>query len=411
MEDIDVPAYFICPISLLIMKDPVTAITGITYDRESIEHWLLTADDASCPVTKQPLPRDSDLTPNHTLRRLIQAWCTANADLGIDRIPTPKSILSISDVLKLHRQLNSPQLYMHALKTMDVLVNENEKNRKCMAEAGSARAMVLLIVKCWKGNRNVGIEEAFRVLHLTWKPSLDNIEMVKENFDLIESILWILQADHKVDNTYVVVKHFAIFVLKAITEVASSSLLERLENKFFYVIVKMLRDYCTMFEQATKTVVHVLLNVVPWGRNRIKIVEANAVFELIELELGHPGKHVTELIICLLAGLCACADGRAQFLKHAGGIAFVSKRILRVSPVTDDRAVHILTSIARHSATEEVVVEMLNVGAVAKLCMVIQADCDDNLKKKARGILKLHNNAWSNSPCIADYLFTKFAGN
>ncbi|KAK1354527.1 U-box domain-containing protein [Heracleum sosnowskyi] len=86
MEDIDVPAYFICPISLLIVKDPVTAITGITYDRESNEHWLLTADDASCPVTKQPLPRDFDLTPNHTLRRLIQAWCTANADHAIHHV-------------------------------------------------------------------------------------------------------------------------------------------------------------------------------------------------------------------------------------------------------------------------------------------------------------------------------------
>ncbi|KAK1354526.1 hypothetical protein POM88_047782 [Heracleum sosnowskyi] len=265
---------------------------------------------------------------------------------------------------------------------MFLLTRTKRIGNACMAEAGSARAMVLLIVKCWKGNRNVGIEEEFRVLHLTWKPSLDNIEMVKENFELIESILWILQVDHKANNTYVVVKHFAILVLKTITEVASSSLLERFQNNFFYVIVKMLRDYCTMFEQATKTVVHVLLNVVPWGRNRIKIVEANVVFELIELELGHPA-----------------------------GIAIVSKKILRVSPVTDDRAVHLLTSIARHSATEEVLVEMLNVGDVAKLCMVIQADSEDNSKKKAREILKLHNNAWSNSPCIADYLFTKFAGN
>jgi hypothetical protein len=71
MDDIEVPYYFICPISLQIMKDPVTAITGITYDRESIEHWLFISKNTTCPVTKQPLPRDSGLTPNHTLRRLI----------------------------------------------------------------------------------------------------------------------------------------------------------------------------------------------------------------------------------------------------------------------------------------------------------------------------------------------------
>ncbi|GMJ03356.1 plant U-box 23 [Hibiscus trionum] len=87
MDDIEVPTYFICPISLQIMKDPVTAATGITYDRESIEHWLLTCKNTTCPVTQQPLPPDSDLTPNHTLRRLIQAWCIDNASLGVDRIP------------------------------------------------------------------------------------------------------------------------------------------------------------------------------------------------------------------------------------------------------------------------------------------------------------------------------------
>ncbi|KZV30561.1 hypothetical protein F511_05711 [Dorcoceras hygrometricum] len=33
----------------------------------------------------------SDLTPNHMPRRLIQAWCVANAKSGIERIPTPES--------------------------------------------------------------------------------------------------------------------------------------------------------------------------------------------------------------------------------------------------------------------------------------------------------------------------------
>ena len=408
MEDIDVPTYFICPISLQIMKDPVTVITGITYDRESIEQWLATAEESLCPVTKQPLPQDSDVTPNHTLRRLIQAWCTANADLGIDRIPTPKSVLSMSHVLKLNRQLKAPNLCLGALKIMDGLANESEKNRKCMAEAGTASAVVSVIVKCFRERRNVGLEEAVRVLHLTWKPSPDNIRVVHDNFDIIESILWILQDDHE---NLVELKHLAVLVLKTISEVASSNLMERLQYTLFDVIVATLREYRTSDHQATKALLHVLGLVLPWGRNRMKIIEAGAIYELIELELMHPGKHVTELIFCLLADLCACADGRAHLLNHAAGIAVVSKRILRISPVTDDRAVDILVMIARHSSIKEVVAEMLSVGAVAKMCLMIQADCDDNLKKKARGVLKLHSNAWRASPCINDYIFTKFAGN
>ena len=34
-------AHFRCPISLELMKDPGMALTGITYDRESVERWLV----------------------------------------------------------------------------------------------------------------------------------------------------------------------------------------------------------------------------------------------------------------------------------------------------------------------------------------------------------------------------------
>lgn len=88
-EEIEIPNYFICPISLEIMKDPVTTVSGITYDRQSIVQWLEKVP--SCPVTKQPLPLDSDLTPNHMLRRLIQHWCVENATRGVARIPTPRA--------------------------------------------------------------------------------------------------------------------------------------------------------------------------------------------------------------------------------------------------------------------------------------------------------------------------------
>ncbi|RZS00219.1 hypothetical protein BHM03_00029877 [Ensete ventricosum] len=49
-----------------------------------------------CPVTKQPLPRDSDLTPDHALRLLIQAWCVVNASRGVERIATASPSLGCS---------------------------------------------------------------------------------------------------------------------------------------------------------------------------------------------------------------------------------------------------------------------------------------------------------------------------
>lgn len=403
MEEIDIPQYFLCPISLQIMRDPVTTITGITYDRESIEQWLRTAEEATCPVTKQPLPIDSDLTPNHMLRRLIQAWCTAHAKYGIDRIPTPKSPLSKSHVFKLIRNLKIPEIRNESLKKMMELANENEKNRKCMAEAGAAKSMIFFIIKCFKEEKIDCLFEALAILNFTWNPSIENKQIVKENYnDVIESLRWILRLE--MDN-YTVVKTHAAKILKFVIEVISSSLVEQLETSFFADMVQIIRS--NFSHQSVKAVLNVMITSCPWGRNRLKIIESNAIFELIERELGNCDKKISELILCLLAQLCSFADGRAEVLKHAGAIAMISKRILRISPAADDQAVHIFALIARFSATQEVLIEMLRVGAVSKLCMVLQADCESYLKKKAREILRLHSNVWSNSPCIQVYLLTR----
>ncbi|KAI9082505.1 hypothetical protein K1719_035374 [Acacia pycnantha] len=67
------------------IKDPITVTSGITYNRESIEKLLFSGKNNTCPVTRLPLSvsDSSDLVPNHTLRRLIQSWCTINASHGI----------------------------------------------------------------------------------------------------------------------------------------------------------------------------------------------------------------------------------------------------------------------------------------------------------------------------------------
>lgn len=273
------------------------------------------------------------------------------------------------------------------------------------------KAMFMFIIKCFKdggyyGHHNPsGIEESLLILNLTWTTPTPEIKLlINQNFDIIDSLTWVLECDSNHINDHVAMKTHAMLLMKSIIEFTSSNLLERLKHDFFNLIIKVIRDRIS--HKAIKAALHVLIDVCPWGRNRQKIVESGAVFELIQLELERPEKKTTELIFSLLAHLCSCADGRSEFLGHAGGIAMVTKRLLRVSPGTDDRAVQILALIAKFSGTKDVLMEMLRVGAVSKLCMVIQADCATYLKAKARGVLRLHSNVWNNSPCIAVYLLT-----
>ncbi|EOY08489.1 PREDICTED: E3 ubiquitin-protein ligase PUB24 [Theobroma cacao] len=406
MDDIEVPKYFVCPISLQIMKDPVTAITGITYDRESIEQWLLKGKNTSCPVTQQPLPRDSDLTPNHTLRRLIQAWCTENASLGVDRIPTPKPSVDKFHFRKLIKELDKhPDSKMEALRELDLLAAKNERNRKYMVEAGVPKAMLSFIVNCFKEDCVNGLEEALSVLSLIRIPSAEANLSLNEKDEIIKSLIWVLGCESK---TQVTVKSHAALVLKTIIETASSILLERLEPQFFETAVGVLTQRSRVTQQGMNAALHVLLDVCPWGRNRLMMVESGAVSALIELELGSPERRTTELILGILFHLCSCADGRAEFLSHKGGVAVVTKRIMRVSPTADDRAVLILSLISKFSATNLVLHEMLEVGTVTKLCMLLQGDGATYLKDKAMEILRSHSDEWQKFRCINITLLTRY---
>ncbi|PPE01626.1 hypothetical protein GOBAR_DD01343 [Gossypium barbadense] len=336
------------------MKDPVTATTGITYDRESIEQWLLTCKNTSCPVTQQPLPPESDLTPNHTLRRLIQSWCTENASLGVDRIPTPKPSVDKSHFFKLIKQLQQPGSNIKALQELDFLAAKNERNRKFMVETGVPKALLSFIVNCFEETSAQGFAEALRVLVFIRIPLAEaKIFLQEYNDQIIKSLIWVLGCEFKPQ------------------------------------------------VMGMNAALHALLIACPWGRNRLMMVESGAVSALIELELGSPEKRTTELIVGILFHLCCCADGRAEFLSHKGGLAVVAKRIMKVSPTADDRAVFILSLISKFVATNSVLEEMVEVGTVTKLCMMLQVDSTaPYLKEKAMGILRSHTDEWRKFPCI-----------
>ena len=63
-----------------IMKDPHVAADGFSYELEAINEWLSTGHDTS-PMTNLRLIH-TDLTPNRTLRSLIQDWQNKTSGRG-----------------------------------------------------------------------------------------------------------------------------------------------------------------------------------------------------------------------------------------------------------------------------------------------------------------------------------------
>jgi hypothetical protein len=92
---------------------------------------------------------------------LIQSWCTQNASLCIDRIPTPKPPLTKTHVQKLLKELKDSRLQLKSLMQLELLAAENERNRKCLLESGVPKGMIMFIVDCYKKGKILeGVEEA-----------------------------------------------------------------------------------------------------------------------------------------------------------------------------------------------------------------------------------------------------------
>ncbi|XP_045786130.1 E3 ubiquitin-protein ligase PUB23-like [Trifolium pratense] len=438
-QEIEVSPFFLCPISLQLMKDPVTVSTGITYDRQSIEKWLFSSQNQTCPVTKQQLTHDDNdliiLTPNHTLRRLIQAWCTINTSYGIQRIPTPKPPTTKSLIEKHLKDASdssdSPHLLIQSLKNLKTIASESETNRRCIESAGAVEFLASIVTKnntsssssCSSSTTEFEVESTilddddiegfpfdFRVdaedeainilynLHLTEQGLITLLNF--KNGEFLESLLRLLQKANYDSRTY------SVYLLKSMSKVADPTKLVNLKTEFFVELVQLLKDQIST--KASKATLQTLIQLVEFGRNRIKAIESGCVNVLIELLLDCKERKPCEMILVLLEKLCQCADGRYELLSHGCGLAIVSKKILRVSTLANDRAVRILLSISRFSATHFVVQEMVRIGVVAKLCLVLEVDSGNKAKEKAREILKLHAKSWRNSHCIPFNLLASY---
>ncbi|XP_064644227.1 WD repeat, SAM and U-box domain-containing protein 1-like isoform X2 [Lineus longissimus] len=71
-QESGIPNEFLCPITCEMMKEPVIASDGYTYERVAIAAWM-TKGKQNSPMTNAPLPNKT-LTPNRSLKMLIQRY-------------------------------------------------------------------------------------------------------------------------------------------------------------------------------------------------------------------------------------------------------------------------------------------------------------------------------------------------
>ncbi|CAL5027577.1 unnamed protein product [Urochloa decumbens] len=438
---VEVPQFFVCPISLEVMRDPVTLSSGITYDRDSIERWVFTDGHGDCPVTKLPLGAGDlqEPTPNHTLRRLIQSWCAAHA---VERFPTPRPpvdadrVAAILDAAARATKRGGgggggrpdEEELLAALRELADIVGESDRNRRCVETAPGAVEFLVSVLKNRAKKPLLAAsqqeesaatspeEAALSILH-SLKPSEETLKrLLDSSDDLIDALASVLRWPSHRARTQ------GMHLLKAALAAAHPSRLATASADLIEAVVGVVATDMAAAAppKAVKLALHVLCRLCPWGRNRIKAVEAGAMSALIELLLdqgcgnggaGGGGKRAGELAAVAIDHLCGCAEGRQELVSHPAGLAAVARAATRLSssPAGTESAVRALHAVARHAATPAVLQEMLAVGVVARLLFLVQAGAaGDRPRERAREMLKMHAKVWRGSPCLASHLASSY---
>uniref|UniRef100_A0A0E0KUI1 U-box domain-containing protein n=1 Tax=Oryza punctata TaxID=4537 RepID=A0A0E0KUI1_ORYPU len=410
------PPLFLCPISMELMEDPVTVATGVTYDRRSIERWFFKYGKTTCPATMQRLA-SFDLTPNHTLKRVISSWLDRASSSSSSSPSTAGAPATSSSSNALARErlpsvlagIEETPFKATALKNLKSCMAGDEAAREDFVACGGIQVLGRVMTQALAESCAGGDFSAFR--------TCEEAAAVLATLPLSDdaSVELLLKPECMRPVSVLVQRGSAearLHAMSMISKISRASVRDWTTAVDVDDMVKALLELLSDGASAklSSRALDVLLDVTARSRGarRAKAVELGAVHVLVELLLD-ADRHVAERSLLLLKRMCKCPEGRLAFAEHGLAVAAVARAVLRVSGLATRLAVNVLWLVACAAAPAERVLEDMVVGgAMAKLLVLMQVESSPSTKAKAVKMLRAHGAFWRQYPCfptdLKDYL-------
>uniref|UniRef100_A0A0D9YWP8 U-box domain-containing protein n=1 Tax=Oryza glumipatula TaxID=40148 RepID=A0A0D9YWP8_9ORYZ len=411
------PQLFLCPISMELMEDPVTVSTGVTYDRRSIEEWLFVYGRTTCPATMQPLS-NFDLTPNHTLKRVISSWLdrgssssspsTSTLSSPIHELATPLSrALEQERLLAALAELEETPFKVTKLKSMRARMAGDVAMQGEFVASGGVRVVGRVMAQALAESGGdfsafAACEEAAAVLAALPLSDEASVRVVLAP-ECIRPVMALLQRGGA---------EARLHAMDILTKISSSGSGGDWTagvdiDDVIKSLLELLSDEAST--RLSSRALDVLLDVVERARGaRAKAVEVGAVHVLVELLADADDRRVTERVLLLLKRLCKCPEGRLAFAEHDLSVAAVARTMLRVSELSTQLAVKVLWLVSVVAPSEKVLEDMMLTGAVAKLLGLLHVESSPSTKQKTVRMVRIHGVVWRQYACFPtdfrDYL-------
>ncbi|KAK9091418.1 hypothetical protein Sjap_024595 [Stephania japonica] len=413
-----VPNHFRCPISLDLMKDPVTVATGITFDRENIEKWLEQGHHNTCPVTNQTITNPPDLIPNHVLRRMIQDWCVENYRFGVERIPTPRIPVTENQVEEILRTVTHSAQRLDGngcrkmLDKIRRLAKESERNKRCFVVNGTVIALSAafhsfalsgnsLEESCYRSILNELLAVITSVSHHSQlDPEAVSFLGSKASFNCLVHLLMESTSSNSNSNSLSGTRNAALILKRLLA--FDQRYVERLGQiegavKTLFRLIK--EPICGTTTKACLAIVFFLISSsARKERLRSRLVEMGMVSLLLET-LVDAEKSVGEKILGVLDELLECEIGRKEAATHPLAVPVMAKKIHRVSDLGNEFAMSLLFKLLSGAEGDGLVLEALQMGVFQKVLVTLQVGCGAVAKDKATKLLKLLHRCESRVEC------------
>ncbi|TMX03489.1 hypothetical protein EJD97_015909 [Solanum chilense] len=387
--EVGIPILFRCPISLDLFKDPVTLCTGQTYDRSSIEKWL-SCGNLTCPVTMQKL-HDSTIVPNTTLRHLIDRWLQINSSHGYD-LDYFQTVDDSFVVLKHNLQSKESTLEskVEALDKVLALSKDLPFENCPLIQLDFFQMIVELALKAADERssfeENVMFVEKALVCGLKLLPfsDLGTLNMLKED----ESKFTILFKR----GSFMIKKSLCHYIVAISSSLQLKELLVMFGESKILVqeLVHLIENKQDGYEESIKAL-SALSSV---EQNREVIAKENAVKALITYIVNAPKCEYRSLFGLVMAmktieTLLGVESAKEDVLDHPNGVSEIVKMVFRVSSDNEasESAMNCLIILCQDfiNAREEAIC----CGILTKLLLLLQSQCSERTKNKARMLLKL----------------------
>ncbi|GLU07037.1 hypothetical protein SLE2022_240160 [Rubroshorea leprosula] len=368
---INVPNVFRCPISMDVMKSPVSLCTGITYDRSSIQHWLESGHD-TCPATMQVLS-SKDFVPNLTLHRLINMWVQSST-----RRPESESSAISEEVVKVLMEKIERESCVDSLSKVVELVSSCEDNQRFLVRFGGFIEVIsgVLKKKCVEMEALELVVSVFdSILSETGIKERLNGLILKSNqeSDCISSIISILPSGNLKSQIQ------SVRLLESIAIDVESKRKIAESSEFFPILLNLIRTSAD--PSLNDTVSSLLITVAVTPKAKSQLVQ-NGIVSILSSTITDQNNKNHDKAMKLLAAVSSCSEGRLAIREDSKCAAGIANRLLKVSKTAAEDGVTVLWSMCCTYKDERVKEALVKSDAVAKLLLVMQREGEEGVVRR-----------------------------